>query len=98
MRVIESDRLSHWASAGGLVALGGLAWVLYVPGGRFWSAALAAGLVGSALATMLLVRQRAVPSLAQVVASAEAEPVATPAGGRGQADRPGLGMTGERKP
>ena len=46
----------------------------------FWSAVLAAGVVGSAVATAFLVRSRGVPSLAQVIASAEAEPGAAPAG------------------
>lgn len=93
MRTITSDRFSQWTSGAGLVAVGGLAWVVYVPGGGFWSAALAAGLIGSALlATVLLARRRAVPSLAQAVASA------APDGRREQAGRPGLGRTGERKP
>jgi len=53
-----------------------LAWSLFVPGGFFWTAAVAAGLIGSVLATALLVRSRKAPTLAQVIASAEAEPVA----------------------
>jgi hypothetical protein len=46
----------------------------------FWSAVLAAGVVGSAVATAFLLRSRGVPSLAQVIAGAEAEPGAAPDG------------------
>jgi hypothetical protein len=76
-----SDRFGRWTGGLGLVALVALAWSVFVPGDFFWGAILAAGLVGSAVATALLVRSRRVSSLAQVIASAEAEPVVG-AGGR----------------
>ena len=75
MRVSTSDRSERWTRGLGLVALVVLAWSVFAPGGLFWTAVLAAGLIGSAAATALLVRSRNVPSLAQVIASAEAEPL-----------------------
>ena len=74
MRVLTSDRFGRWTGGLGLVALMALAWSIFVPGGFFWAAVVAAGLVGSAVATAFLVRSRQVPSLAQVIARAEAEP------------------------
>jgi hypothetical protein len=75
MRVSTSDHFVRWTRGLGLLALVVLAWSVFAPGGLFWTAVLAAGLIGSAAATVLLVRSRRVPSLAQVIASAEAEPV-----------------------
>ena len=75
MRVSTSERVERWARGLGLVALVVLAWSVLAPGGVFWTAVLVAGLIGSAAATALLVRSRRVPSLAQVIASAEAETV-----------------------
>ena len=57
MRVLTSDRLGCGATRG-LVALVALAWAVFAPGGFFWAAVLAAGLVGAGLATALLVRDR----------------------------------------
>ena len=84
MRVSTSDRFERWTRGLGLVALVTLlvlAWSVFAPGGLFWTAVLAAGLIGSSAATVLLLRSRRVPSLAQVIATAEAEPVVG-AGGR----------------
>ena len=64
----------------------------------FWSAVLAAGVVGSLVATAFLVRSRGVPSLAQVIASAEAEPVAVPAAGSRFTSGAGLRPREEGKP
>ncbi len=75
MRVSTADRLERWTRGLGLVALVVLAWSAFAPRGVFWTAVLLAGLIGSVGATALLVRNRRVPSLAQVIASAEAEPV-----------------------
>ena len=75
MRVSTSDRVERWTRGLALVALGVLAWSIFAPRGVFWTAVPLAGLIGSAVATALLVRSRRVPSLAQVIASAEAEPV-----------------------
>ncbi len=81
MRMLASDRFGRWTRRAGLVALGVLTWTVFPPGGFFWSAVLVAGLVGSALATVFLVRSRSSnPPLAQVITSAEAEPVLVPAG------------------
>jgi hypothetical protein len=77
MRVSTSDRFERWTRGLGLVALVALlvlAWSVVAPAGFFWTAVLAAGLIGSAAATVLLLRMRRVPSLAQVIATAEAEP------------------------
>lgn len=75
MRVITSDRSRRWVRGIGLFALAALAWSLLVPGGLFWAAVVGASLIGSAVATAVVVRNRQVPSLAQVIASAEREPV-----------------------
>jgi hypothetical protein len=84
MRVLKSDRFGRWIHRIGLVSLVVLAWAVLAPGGAFWTAVLAAGLVGAAVATALLVRSRKVPSLAQVIASAES----APAVGRGGGGKP----------
>jgi hypothetical protein len=75
MRVRTSDRFGRWTGGLGLVALVALAGSLFVSGGLFWTAVVAAGLIGSVVATAVLVRSRQVPSLAEVIARAEAEPV-----------------------
>jgi hypothetical protein len=69
-----SDRFGRWTGGLGLAALVALAWSVFVPGGSLWAAVVAAGLIGSVVATAVLVRSRQAPSLAQVIASAEAEP------------------------
>jgi anti-sigma factor RsiW len=99
MRVLTSDRLGRWTRGIGIVALVALAWAVFVPDGLFWTALLAAGLIGSAVATAFLVRSRRIPSLAQVIASAEASPVAVPAG-NGYTSVAGIRPSprGERKP
>lgn len=79
-RASTSDRFGRWTRGLGLLALVALAWSIFVPGGLFWAAVLASGLVGSAVATAFLVRSRQVPSLAQVIATAEREPGAVPRG------------------
>jgi hypothetical protein len=84
MTVTTSDRFGRWAHRVGLVSLAALAWAVLAPGGYFWTAVMAAGLVGAAVATTFLVRHRRVPSLAQVIAGAETEPVLT----RGRGGRP----------
>jgi anti-sigma factor RsiW len=80
MRVLTLERFGRWTRGTGIVALVVLAWAVFIPDGLFWTALLAAGLTGAVVATALLVRSRRVPSLAQVIASAEASPVAVPAG------------------
>ena len=99
MRALTLERFGRWTRATGIVALVAVAWAVFVPEGLFWTAVLAAGLTGAVVATGVLVRSRRVPSLAQVIASAEAEPVAVPAASgyrSGAASRPSL--RGERKP
>ncbi len=92
-----SSRWTHGTGLVTLVALAALAWAVFVPGGVFWTAVLAAGLIGSAVATAVLARRRSIPSLAQVIARAEAETVVGPvhSGYEGGA---GLRSRGERKP
>ena len=70
MRMMTSDSFDRWIRGAGLVALVALVWAVVVPDGIFWSAILAAGLMGAAVATTLLVRSRQAPTLAQVIASA----------------------------
>jgi hypothetical protein len=91
------DQVGRWTRGAGFVALAVLAWAVIVPGGVFWPAVVAAGLIGSAVATAILVRSRAMPSLAQVIASAEVEPVVTPAG-RGYTGGAALRPRGEGTP
>ena len=71
MRVITSNRWIRWTSGAGLVGLGALGWAVFVPGGVYWNAGLAAGLLGTALVTAALVKSRANPTLAQVIDLAE---------------------------
>jgi hypothetical protein len=97
MRVITVDRFSRWTHGTELVALAALAWVVFVPGGGLWTAVLGAGLIGSAAATAVLVHRPSIPSLAQVIASAEAEPVAGPTGSAYECGG-GLRPRGEREP
>jgi hypothetical protein len=99
MREILSDRLGRFMRGTGITAIAALCWAVLVPGGSFlfWSAILAAGLIGAAVATAVLVRNRSIPSLAQVIAIAEDEPVGVPARGgytRGAGSRP----RGDREP
>ena len=75
MRVRTLDGFGRWTGGLGLVALVALAGSLFVAGGMFWTAVGAAGLIGAVVATAVLVRSREVPSLAEVIATAEAEPV-----------------------
>ena len=95
MRMMTSDTFDRWTRGAGLVALVALVWAVVVPDGIFWSAALALGLVGAAIATTLVVRSRQVPTLAQVIASSTAEPalvlVPSPAGYASAAGRRPLG-------
>lgn len=77
---ITSDPFARWTFGAGIAALLVLAGPVLVPGGLFWSALLAAGLVGATLATVAIVRSRSNPTLAQVIATAERDPVAVPRG------------------
>ena len=97
MRMITSDIFDRWTRGAGLVALVALVWAVVVPEGIFWTVVLAAGLMGAAVATAVLVRSRQQPTLAQVIASAEAEPVVVPSPG-GYTGRAQLCPTGEREP
>jgi hypothetical protein len=81
MRALASDRVDGWVRGTGIVALVVLAWAVFLPDGSFfWTAVLAAGLMGASVAAAVLVHSRGVPTLDQVIASAEAEPLAAPAG------------------
>ncbi len=95
MSLLTSDRVGHWTRVAGLVALTALAWGIFVPDGLFWAVIVAVGLIGSAIATAVLVRSRATPTLAEVIASAEAEPVVVPVAG-GYTGGAGLRSRGER--
>jgi len=99
MRMMTSDTFDRWTRGAGLVALVALVWAVVVPDGIFWTAILAAGLMGAAVATSILVRSRQAPTLAQVITSATAEPalvlVPSPAGHTSEAR---LRPIGEGKP
>jgi hypothetical protein len=95
MRVITVDRVGHWTRGADVLALAALAWAVLVPGGVFWTGVLAGCLIGSAVATALLVHSPTIPTLTQLIGGAGAEPVAALSGSRGGATlRPG----GERTP
>jgi hypothetical protein len=79
MRVLASDRIDRWTRGAGIVALAALAWAVFVPGGAFWTAVLAAGVIGSAVVAAVLVPRRPIPSLAQVMASERSQRVVVPA-------------------
>ena len=79
MRALASERFGRWTSGTGIVVLVALAWVV-VTGGLFWSVVVAAGLIGSTVATLALLRRRQIPSLARVITIGEAVPLAVPAG------------------
>jgi hypothetical protein len=97
MRVITSDRVDRWIRRTGIVALAALAWAVFVPGGVLWTAALAAGVIGSAVVAAVLMRRRPTPSLARAIASVGSERGVVPAGSgyRGGAE---LRPRGGRKP
>lgn len=97
--MMTSETFERWIRGAGLVALVALVWAVVAPEGIFWTAILAVGLMGAAVATTLLVRSRQAPTVAQMIASATAEPalvlVPIPAGYPSAARvRP----LGERKP
>jgi len=54
MRVSHCDIFDRWTRGAGLVAVAALAWSVAVPDAVLWSAVLAAGLIGAALATVWL--------------------------------------------
>jgi hypothetical protein len=99
MRMMTSDTFDRWTRGAGIVALVALVWAVVVPDGIFWTAILAVGLMGAAVATSILVRSRQAPTLAQMIASATAEPalvlVPSPAGYTNAA---GLRPLGDGKP
>ena len=95
MRVLTLDRVGHWTRGADILALAALAWALFVPGGVFWTGLLAGCLIGSAVATALLVHSPTIPTLTQLIGGAGAEPVVALSGSRSGATlRPG----GERTP
>jgi hypothetical protein len=73
MSLLLSDQYARWARGAGFAALVMLAWAVVGPGGLFWNAVAAAAVVGATIATVVLVRSRSQPSLAQVIATAETE-------------------------
>jgi hypothetical protein len=75
MTEVTSGRVVRWARGVGLVAVAALVSSVLVPENVFWTGAVAAGLIGAAVATAILVRVRSIPTLAQVIATAESAPV-----------------------
>jgi hypothetical protein len=99
VRALTSERFGRWTRGTGIVALVAVAWVV-VTDGLFWSAVVAAGLLGSTVAISALLRRRQIPSLARVITIGEAaEPLAVPAG-CGYTSRAGIRQSprGDRKP
>jgi hypothetical protein len=95
MRALTLDRAAHWTRGAGLLGLAALAWALFVPGGVFWTGVLAGGLIGSAIATALLVHNPTIPTLTQLMGGAGARPVVGLSGSRGGVT---LRPRGERTP
>jgi hypothetical protein len=95
MRVIRLDPAEHWTRGAGLLALAALAWAVFVPDRVFWTGVLAGGLIGSAVATALLVHGRGSATLTRLVGRAGARPVTGPSPSRGG---PNLRPGGERTP
>jgi hypothetical protein len=83
---IALERLAYWT---GGIALVVLAWAVLAPGGLLWTAVLALGAIGAATATGLLAHSRRIPTLAQVIASAQAEPAGGRSGNAGPSPRQG---------
>ena len=97
MSVLAMERFGRFASVAGLVGVCVLVGAVLVPGGLFWTAILTAALGGSAVATVVLMRSRGNPTLAQVVATAKAEYRARPSR-VGPSSEAGLRARGESKP
>ena len=66
-----------------VLALAALTWLVFVPGGVFWSGVLAGCLIESATAIVLLLHNPTIPTLTQLIGGAEAEPVFGLSGARG---------------
>jgi hypothetical protein len=95
MRALTLDRVGNRTRGAGLLALGALAWAIFVSGGVFWTGVVAGCLIGSAVATAMLVHSPASATLTQLIGRAGAKPVAGLSGSRdGATLRPG----GERTP
>jgi hypothetical protein len=95
MRVIRLDPVGHWTRGAGLLALAALAWAVFVPGSVFWTGVLAGCLIGSAIATALLLHGPAGATLTQLIGRSGAKPVS---GYRGSRDGATLRPGGERTP
>lgn len=95
MRVLTLDRVGHWTRWADVLALAALAWAVFVPGGVFWTGVLAGGLIGSAVATAVLLHGRPLPTLTQLMGGAGSDPVVGLGGARGGAS---LHPRGERTP
>lgn len=73
MRIVTADRLSRWVNVAGLVLLG-FALAAFSFAMAPWSAAVMATLAGVWAATRLVFRNRAVPTLAEVISVAKGRP------------------------
>jgi hypothetical protein len=94
---VAMDRFGRYLGGAGIVGVLVLVGAVLVPGGHFWTAILASVLVGSAVATVVLMRSRDNPTLAQVVATAKAESRARPSAGRPSSEA-GLRARGDLMP
>jgi hypothetical protein len=95
MRALTLDGVGHWTRGAGLLALAPLAWAVLVPAGAFWTGVLAGCLIGSAVATAVLVHGTTAPTLTQLIRGTAEEPVVAFTGSRGGAT---LRPRGERTP
>jgi ABC-type uncharacterized transport system permease subunit len=95
VRVLTLDGVAHWARGADLLALAALAWAVFVPRGVFSTGVLAGCLIGSAVATAVLVHAATMPTPTQLMGGTGPEPVVGLTGARGEAR---LRPRGERTP
>ena len=85
MSPLAYDRLEGMIRVAAVLALLALAWGVVAPGPLLGSAVVVLGLIGVALATVIVVRTRRVRTLAQVVADIRETPPVDAAGPAGSA-------------
>jgi hypothetical protein len=70
MKGLTLDSLGQWTWRTEIVILAALGLTVLLPAGVVWSAGAGATLIGSAVVAAVLVRPRAIPSLAAAIATA----------------------------
>ncbi len=70
-----SSQLERWSRRASIVALWALVAAVLVPDGLVWAAVAGGCLLGSALVAATVLARRVAPSMAEVIAGVEAEPL-----------------------